>query len=320
MTMWTRRTLLAGLAATPIIAPRAHASDIVSTSPIIEDVTLTHANERVTAVRLITPGQTRNARLGVVVFSHGANSNGALYDRLLAPIAEAGFMVVAPTHVDAETNPDRAKYNPDSVLETRLSDIRLASDSIADLARIAKARINPRHVAIAGHSYGALLALYMVGAGFRARGAPVDSPANSIRDARFKCALAVSPPGPLPNFLVREQFDTIATPIMVTTGEKDVLPGFVNDWRDRLIAYERSPTKPAYAVVSKEADHYFGGEIGRFNVPGPKTPSDLAITTALSAQFLRAFAKNSQRDARALRFSVANPPTTPAPAIVLARY
>jgi dienelactone hydrolase len=233
-------------------------------------------------------GPTKPSRpLGYVVFSHGANSNNALYDRFIGPLAAAGFVVVAPTHVDAEINPDRTRYDRKSGYATRLADLAAAAGAEAAAARalgLPAEAVQEAPMAVAGHSYGALLALQLVGAGARAPNGPV----FDARNPRFKAAIALSPPGPLPSFLDAAQFDTIAAPILLATGHKDVAPGFVDDWRARLAAQERSPALPACAAVFPDADHYFGGLIGRFEVPGPPQEQSLAVTIALSAAFLRA--------------------------------
>jgi hypothetical protein len=249
-------------------------------------------------VRVAAPLHPRN-RLGYLVFSHGANSNNALYDLLLAPIAEAGFLVAAPTHVDAEINPDRAQFDRAQVYATRLADLAAVGAATAEVAKAAgleAADLDLEARGVAGHSYGALLALQCVGAGARPPGGAV----TSVRDATLRAALALSPPGPLPGFLDPEQFATLAAPVLLTTGHKDIAPGFVDAWESRLIALDRTPTKPAYAAIFKDVDHYYGGLICRREVPGPEQPESLARTVTLAQLFLRAHVLRDREAAAAL--------------------
>jgi poly(3-hydroxybutyrate) depolymerase len=300
-----RRALLVGAAAAGVSAcatsPAPHRTRTV-------DAAFTHADGRTTPIRIVAP-ESPAGRLGYVVFSHGANSNGRLYDRMLEPMAASGFVVVAPTHVDAETNPDRKAFDAAATLATRLADLAWLGDNIAEVAaraEIPAAAIDGDVRAIAGHSYGALLSLYLTGARFRPLGAVS---ATSIRDPRYRAALAFSPPGPLPNFLAAEQFDTIAAPSLVTTGHRDVLPMMAADWRVRLAAFERAAATPAYAAIFPDVDHYFGGLICRFEAPGPPQPESLGGTMTVARLFLAAHVRKDARAARRLAAAAKNPST-----------
>jgi hypothetical protein len=83
-------------------------------------------------------------------------------------------------------------------------------------------------------------------------------------------------------------YDGIALPMMLTTGRRDVLPGFVERWEDRLLAYNASRA-PAAALVLGDVDHYFGGLIGRIQVPGPPQVRSLSKAVASLALFARAY-------------------------------
>jgi hypothetical protein len=205
--------------------------------------------------------------------------------------------------VDSETNPNRASFSPQMVLETRLRDLAVVKEMRVDLARAAglSARQFDRDgLVIAGHSYGALLALYLVGTQYAQIGAPAGAGVTSIRDPQYRAAIAVSPPGAVPGMLQLEQFNTIAAPVLVTTGQKDILPGFVDTWQSRLAAFERPPSTPAYAAILEDVDHYFGGAIGRLTVPGPPQLTSLQTTNVIARLFARGFSLGDQTALRQL--------------------
>jgi dienelactone hydrolase len=251
---------------------------------LFTDTTVAAPDGRVVKVRLAAPAKPQD-NLGFIAFSHGANSSGALYDAIIGPIAAAGYLVAAPTHVDSEGNPDRAKFDQAAVQSTRLVDMRILLDRMNELAAAApaaKGRIGDGRIAVAGHSYGGLIAQQLIGATVGRMGAS----STSARDGRARCALAISPPGPVPGFLEPSIWDGLAAPMMVTTGTADTLPNFRADWRLVLTSFERTPAKPAYAVVAPDVDHYFGGLIGRLTVPGPRQTGQLALTAAACVAFL----------------------------------
>lgn len=253
---------------------------------LFSDTTLAAPDGRIVKVRLAAPAKPQD-NLGFIAFSHGANSSGALYDAIIGPIAAAGYLVAAPTHVDFEGNPDRAKFDQAAVQATRLVDMRIVldrKDALAAAAASAAGRLGDGRIAVAGHSYGALVAQQLIGASIGRMGAAP----TSARDGRAVCALAISPPGPVPGFLDPSIWDGLAAPMMVTTGTKDTLPNFRDRWELVLASYERTPVKPAYAVVAPDVDHYFGGLIGRLTVPGPRQTAQLALTAAASVAFLNA--------------------------------
>lgn len=268
--------------------PLAAAFETAGASPpaLFTDTTVAAPDGRVIKVRLAAPAKPSD-NLGFIAFSHGANASGALYDAIIGPIAAAGYLVAAPTHVDSESNPDRAKFDQAAVQSTRLVDMRILLDRMMDLAvaaPAAKGRIGDGRIAVAGHSYGALIAQQLIGASVGRMGAAT----TSARDGRARCALAISPPGPVPGFLDPSIWDGLGAPMMVTTGTKDTLPNFRADWKLVLTSFERTPVKPAYAVVAPDVDHYFGGLIGRLTVPGPRQTGQLALTAAACTAFLDA--------------------------------
>jgi pimeloyl-ACP methyl ester carboxylesterase len=257
-----------------------------SRKPNFYTSSLASSSGRKIDISLFAP-RTILPRFGMLAFSHGSNSHPNLYVPLLQAFASAGFLVAAPVHVDSERYEDRAKFDQAAIFQTRLEDLKLVIDSATQLATAAEvdvAKFDVASLVVAGHSYGAWQALMLAGAGCSAFGIG----GGQVRDAKIKAALAVSPPGGVPGMISGEDYSSISTPIMITTGRRDILPGFVERWQDRLLAYERA-TGPAAALVLGDVDHYFGGAIGRDTVPGPPQKRSLEVTSLALTRFARAY-------------------------------
>ncbi|AYV48458.1 alpha/beta hydrolase [Caulobacter flavus] len=209
-------------------------------------------------------------------FSHGAFSAPRKYATLLEGWAAAGLLVAAPLHVDSTDHPQREAYDQGAVWRTRLEDQAAALDWLAGQGG--------EGLAAAGHSFGALLALAAGGASVLA------PPGAPTLDARVKAVVALSPPPATPPLIAAEGFTTTSAPLLVQTGDADVLPGFVDDWRMRLIAYEAPKPGDRHALVLPGVDHYFGGLICRPELPGPAQADGLARAIAASADLVLAHA------------------------------
>jgi predicted dienelactone hydrolase len=93
-------------------------------------------------------------RFPLIVFSHGANGSPGQYRPLLARLASAGFVVIAPQHPDRGARGDEAAE--------RVADVRYVLVHAPALAR----RFSPRlpdeldagDAGVAGHSFGAFVA------------------------------------------------------------------------------------------------------------------------------------------------------------------
>lgn len=243
------------------------------------EMVLRAASGRDVPVRLVHPPCTPGRTMPFIVFSHGANSSPAKYDRLTGGWAARGYLVAAPLHADSPEHPNGGKLSPADSWSFRIADMRLMLDRKADIERASGCRPDLRRVAAAGHSYGALIAQVMGGA--RRVGQP------DQRDRRIKAVVAFSPPGPIPNYMTAEGWAGIAVPMFVQTGTADLVPPIAPTWQAHKVSWTVSRT-PGVLFVGAGADHYFGNRIGRPERPDPP-PSvleafDAAVT--LSADFL----------------------------------
>lgn len=193
-------------------------------------------------MRLLTPEDC--AKCALVIFSHGANSTYDRYDKLLLPIAQAGYRVAVPNHTDSEDHPHRSDYKQPDWSPTRLE----------DYATIA-ATYETDHLIAAGHSFGALIAQIAGGANLQ--------PAPETELPRPIATLAFSPPGPVPNFIPAELWRSITVPTLVTTGTTDIVPMMAEHWELHLVSYEEIASDLAYALIYDSMDHYMNGVYGR---------------------------------------------------------
>lgn len=212
---------------------------------------------------------------GVVLFSTGHGSWPERYDEIVSAWKDAGFAVIAPVHVDSMRYPDRDKFTREASFGERIADLRAASAYAA--------RTWPgRPVVAAGHSFGTLTALCL-GGGLTSIG--------HFRDFSVKAVLGFSSPGRIPGLIGPDAYAGDHVPVMLVTGDRDLVPGLVTDWHDHLLPVQGAPAGNKYGVVYAGADHEF---IGR--------PADANFTSAaaVSTDFLRAFGLKDRKAAARL--------------------
>ena len=230
-----------------------------------------------------------HARTGVVLFSHGAASSPAKYDRIILPWVAAGYEVWAPLHVDSPEHPDTKAFVGFASWRARIEDMRALA-----------AHVGGRYIA-AGHSYGGLTALTLGGA---AADAP-EGIGGPLRDSHAVAVVALSPPGPIPGLISREGYAALAVPALIQTGDKDVsLAKAAPDpesWKLHLAAYDAAAAGgDRYALVLAGVDHFFGGLICWLDQPGPPQDAQLARAADLSRLFIDAYGAGSAKARHAL--------------------
>lgn len=227
-----------------------------ATEPAGSDSSLTLADGRVVPIRVWTPAGKPRSLIG---FSHGANSRADKYDRLFERLAAAGHKVVAPTHADSPDHPGGGKIAREDGIPMRLADMRAILAQAGGVPAIA-----------AGHSYGALIAQMLGGAG--------PTPPEPV-----KAVVAWSPPGPFPPAITPDTWKTMARPQLVVTGTADTLPMMAPTWDVHRVSFDVAPG-PAVLFVGAGVDHYFGNIICRPERPdAPQTAQfDEAVAVTLA--------------------------------------
>lgn len=276
-----RRGLLVGAGAL-VASARLGA---MGTRPVAErQFTLTGPGGREIRVSEWKP---RGQAKALVLFSHGAASSPRFYEAIFGPWLAAGFHILAPLHVDSIEHPRTKDFPGLASWKARLEDMRVLS-----------AHVGKRPWIAAGHSYGGLVALTMGGAA----AVPPEGWSGPLRDANARAVVAFSPPAPIPVLCTAEGYGKVAVPALVQTGTADLLPGMTGDgWRGHLVPYEAAaPGGNRYGLVLEGVDHYFGGAICRYDLPGPKQLDRLADATRISTLFVDAYGRGDKGAVRRL--------------------
>lgn len=234
--------------------------------------------ERAVSVLHWTPASHTKA---VILFSHGAASAPMKYDTLINQWVAEGYQVYAPLHVDSVDHPQRDKYSGLDSWRTRIEDMHVLSEYIGEGPYIA-----------AGHSYGALTALVRGGV------SALIPPGISVplSDPKATLVLAFSPPQAIPGFIEKSGYASLGVPALIQTGTADVPMGSDASWEGHLDAYysaEKGGSR--YALILDGVDHYFGGAIGRPELPGPAQLAELNKTAEISLLLIEAqFQQNDE--------------------------
>lgn len=181
---------------------------------------------------------------GVVLFSHGGGATPTAYQRLADSLTGAGYLVLAPVHLDSLAHPKRSDLK--NAFGPRLADL-------AALSRLAEERAPGKPMAVVGHSYGSLFGLMSAGA--LSKVAPA-------RDPRVKAVVAFSSPGVIPGLVYPGAYAEVAAPVLTITGDADLVPGFVTRWSDHLTPFETSAPGGKYALVFTGGRHDLVGGAG----------------------------------------------------------
>lgn len=284
---------------------RASAPDVITAT-----VAIAAKGERMVELRVLHPRCAPGQRYPLLLFSQGANSAPAKYDRLTSGWAARGFVVAAPLHADSPDHAGGGKIDQARSWSYRIEDMRLPIDQAVALETKTGCRIDVARVAATGHSYGALIAQALGGA--RLQGRP------EARDPRVRAIVAFSPPGPVPGYIGAESWSSVAVPMFVQTGTADVLPMIAPRWESHLVSYEASRA-PGVLLVGARVDHYFGNIIGRPERAPPSEDVGRAFQAALatSTDFLRSALDGDRHASRRLEPAAVR---TRYPRNVVARY
>jgi predicted dienelactone hydrolase len=227
----------------------------------------------------------------VVVFSHGAFCDPQNYARVTDHWASHGYVVIAPHHPDSPGNRERLRADQASMLmESRIQDLTVVMDTLPQLSAQGAASPDTARAAIAGHSFGAMLAMIKVGLLLRDTGGV----AVSRADPRFRAAVVISGVGPMPQ-MAENAFDGLTGPLLASGGTRDegnVGTGEIFPWQWRMAPYDLAPAGDKYSLVLENADHYLGGLICRGDRGGADDFEGVQILAALSLAFLDAYVRD----------------------------
>ncbi len=265
------------------------------------------ARNRLVPVRLYLPSATTlgasNAKIPLVVFSHGIGGSRDGYKYLGRNFAANGYASLHLQHVGS----DRQLWtgNPFSLLSRltgaaqdseaidRVADMRFALDQL--LASQVGANIDASFIVAAGHSYGANTSMLAAGAVVERDGKLI-----ALRDPRIRAAILVSAPPFYGAGDPRAILGKIDIPTLHITATEDEIPipGYNSGVADRLAIYQATGYSSALhasktLVVFKGGSHsIFTDRMGTGGIE--LNPKVKAATRDLALAFLKQL--NSSRD------------------------
>lgn len=174
--------------------------------------------------------KTGDDPLPVILFSHDAALHPDNYERLLIPWASAGYMVIAPTHLDH----DMQSSDPKEMWLSRLDDSILALNFLKDAARADLSTI-----AVAGHASGALVAHALAGA------ITYDMAGEIVQagDNRVGAVIALCPKAEQDGFTDPNSWDDITAPLFTQTYSKIKDEISTDSWSDMLISHRNAASR-----------------------------------------------------------------------------
>lgn len=175
----------------------------------------------------------------VIVFSAGGGGEPAAYGRLIRALAQEGFMVVAPVHRDPLARGDLSGAGGPQSFIMRVEDLAIARG-------YAEAIQPGLPLVVMGHSFGSLMSSLAAGA---------SSPAGAQGAPNVKALVAFSSPGLVPGLVSSDTYRTLGAPVLVVTGDRDIVQGFATDWRDHRVMYDHSAMPGSVLAVFEGADH-----------------------------------------------------------------
>lgn len=255
--------VLASALMTPALAQTAVAATSPSPAPAFE---ASHAQVPAPDGRTIDMSVwTAPDERGVIVFSTGIQSPAIAYRRILSAWVAHGYTVVAPLHVDAPDHPHRDDYDRRAAFVTRIMDVAVARG-------FARATHPGKPIIAAGHSFGSLMSMIEGGA---------ETVAGQHGDSELKGIIAFSSPGIIPGVITPKTYETLTAPMLLITGDKDLVPGFVTDWRDHRAGFDGSPVGDKTLMLFHDGDHQF---VARAD------DADFALVVEATEDFLDAYA------------------------------
>ncbi len=223
-----RRAVLAGLAALAVAPALAQAA----VTPVQVDVPVGARTSKVTIWSSAAPR-------AAVLFSVGGNSAPGAYDRIAQFLVGQGYAVLAALPTDSTLIPEAQRASLQTSFPDRIADM-------AALAAYARGKYAGLPLVAMGHSYGSLFAL-IAGGGL--------SSVAQLYAPDIKAVVCFSSPGAIPNLINPTSYTTLKVPLLMITGDRDTVPGFVTDWHDHLLPFNDTTMKDSYALIIKGGAH-----------------------------------------------------------------
>lgn len=242
----------------------------------------------------------------LVAFSHGAFCYPQQYANVTDFWVSHGYIVVLPDHLDSPNGPKMSGRDLPNLLTSRVRDMSFILDSryaLEEQIPELKGKIDFDRSAVAGHSFGGMIAMIKSGLKMEAQ---VDGAPMQLADKRFQAAVVMSGVGQMKPMTALPQVPTMSAdafqglqgPLIATGGtldEGNVGTGEIFPWQWRMAAYTESPPGDKYYLALDKSDHYLGGLICRDNMGGEDDPVAVATVRAVQTAFLDAYIKGDDR-------------------------
>lgn len=229
------------------------------------------ARNREIPLKVYYPGNISGS-LPLIIFSHGYGGTREGYEYLGRGWADAGYIVIFPTHIGSDTEALaqlglRGAGDPAAsfqMQQQRTADVHFILSSlklIDQQVREIHGKINNKQIGVGGHSMGAGTALLVGGA--TASPPNASAPSFSFRDKHVRAVIAISPQGAGEEGFSDHSWDHIAVPTLTMSGTKDRgIGGQPPEWRTQ--PFQHMPAGSKYQVIVGGADHLSFAVGGRF--------------------------------------------------------
>ena len=255
--------------------------------------------------RITDPLQSRELRVRVmypdaegpfpvVIFSTGMFCTPQLYDLILDHWVSHGYVVVQPNHMDS---PNREGKIPMeellNIFPTRMRDVSFLAGSLdaIESGMDIDGRMQQDRLAIAGHSFGAVISQVKTGLYLTEE---AQGSLGPTYDDRFQAAVLLSGVGWGMEQFADNAFDGMRKPFIASGGSNDigrVKSGGMDGREWRMQPYILSPELDKYSLITEGSDHYFGGLMCNAKRGGEPDFESLAIVRAVTAIFLDGYLK-----------------------------
>jgi pimeloyl-ACP methyl ester carboxylesterase len=237
-------------------------------------------------------GASADAKVPLVVFSHGLGGSRMGYSYLGRYWAAQGFASLHVQHLGSDRSiwggstwerftKLRAAASDDNAL-ARAKDVSFAITQILNVAEFAPL-IDAQSIAVAGHSYGANTALLLAGAQVKYQSKPL-----SLLDPRVKAAIILSAPPFHGQGDMQPILAGVKIPTLHLTGTEDNIsvPGYSSRLEDRVEVFDAVGGKTKLLAVFDGGTHSIFTD--RLDRAGPELNKSVkTITREVTAAFLR---------------------------------
>ena len=235
--------------------------------------------DRVVPVKIYYPADIRE-KCPVIIFSHGLGGSRDGYVYLGEYWARHGYVSVHLQHRGSDREIWEDKDNPRRELAkaanfensvARARDVSFAIDYINFIADYQVSSpvhdiVDPEHLGVAGHSFGAQTTLLISGVPLGRFGRKN----LDYHDDRVSAAVALSPAPPRQRKYINEFYEQVRIPVMHMTGTEDVSPLDKSVGpEDRRIPFDHINKSDQYLLVLNGGDHMvFSGRGNHNDRPG----------------------------------------------------